>query len=284
VGQGTGIDRHELVDGDSPGPAPAAQLLAPLAARYARWLGLPAPATADTGDEDPAAVRAMPLILRLERAEPPPRSALLAAAGSAAVALCLDQRAQPGGGWYPDVQPWLAGRIRKVARRARGAQWHAVTELPGITIDRDGAQVRALLPWLVADTPKTVTRLQVGGTDLPPDAPAPPPDGLPVLWLAPGLAMTVGKAAAQVGHGSMLLAALLAAQERTAELDRWAVSGYRCAVRTASAQQWAGLAPGEEPDRGWRERGVLAVRDAGFTEVAPGTVTVAAQWPGQGLS
>jgi peptidyl-tRNA hydrolase len=281
VGYGSGVDRQELVDGDSPAPA---ALLAPLAARYARWLGLPAQATADTGDEDPAAVRAMPLILRLERDEPPKRSALLAAAGSAAVALCLDERARPGGPWYPDVQPWLAGRIRKVARRARGAQWRTVTELPGITIERDGAQVRALLPWPVADTPKTVTRLQVGGTEVPPDVPGPPPDGFPVLWLAPGLTMTAGKAAAQVGHGTMLLAALLAAQGRTAELDRWAVGGYHCAVRSASAPQWARLAAGEEPGRGWRERGVLAVRDAGFTEVAPGTVTVAAQWPATGLS
>ncbi|MFN2496458.1 MAG: peptidyl-tRNA hydrolase [Pseudonocardiaceae bacterium] len=261
-----------------------AQVLAPLAARYARWLGLPAQAigpseNADIDDEDPASVRAMPLILHLERDQPPPRSALLEAAGSAAVALCLDERSQPGGLWYADVQPWLAGRIRKVARRARGAQWRAVTELPGITIEWRGAQVRALLPWPVADTPRTVTRLQVAGTDVPTDAPGRPPDGLPVLWIGPAVAMTAGKAAAQVGHATMLLAALLAAQERTAELDRWAADGYRCAVRTASARQWARLVPGEEPDRAWHERGVLAVRDAGFTEVAPGTVTVVAQWP-----
>ena len=266
---------------------PAAQVLAPLAARYARWLGLTAQATVtsaaeDDVDEDPASVRAMPLILRLERDQPPPRSALLEAAGSAAVALCLDERAQPGGPWYPDLQPWLAGRIRKVARRARGAQWHAVSQLPGITVERRGAQVRALLPWRVADTPKTVTRLQVGGTDVPPDAPAAPPDGLAVLWLAPKLVMTAGKAAAQVGHATMLLAAVLAAQERTVELDRWAADGYRCAVRTASAQHWARLAPEQQPDQTWYERGVLAVRDAGFTEVAPGTVTVAAQWPATG--
>jgi peptidyl-tRNA hydrolase len=258
---------------------PQARVLAPLAARYARWLGLPAPATADTGDEDPASVRAMPLILRLERDEPPSRSALLEAAGSAAVAVCLDERSQLGGPWCPDVQPWLAGRIRKVTRRARGAQWLAVTELPGITIEHRGAQVRALLPWLVVDTPRSVTRLQVGGTEVPPDAPGPPPGGIPVLWIAPGLEMTAGKAAAQVGHGTMLLAALLAAEGRDAELDRWAAGGYRCAVRTASARQWATLAVGEEPGRAWRERGVLAVRDAGFTEVAPGTFTVAAQWP-----
>jgi peptidyl-tRNA hydrolase len=49
-------------------------------------------------------------------------------------------------------------------------------------------------------------------------------------------------------------------------------------VRTASTQQWANLVAEEQPERAWRKRGMLVVRDAGFTEVAPGTVTVAAQW------
>jgi peptidyl-tRNA hydrolase len=216
----------------------------------------------------------MPLILRVERDAVPLRSALLEAAASAAVALCLDERSQPGGPWNCLVQPWVAGRIRKVARRARGAHWVAVSSLPGITVEHRGAQVRALVPWPVVDTPKTVTRLQVGGTDVPPDDPGPAPGGVPVLWLAPQLVMSTGKAAAQVGHASMLLAALLAADGRAATLDRWAADGYRCAVRTASVQQWADLAVGKRPDRAWHERGIVAVRDAGFTEVAPGTVTV----------
>lgn len=252
-----------------------AQLLAPLAARYAWWLGLTAQATADTGDEDSGSVRAMPLILRMERDAVPPRSALLAAAASAAVALCLDERSGPGGPWHPEVAPWMAGRIRKVARRARGAQWAAVGELPGRTVDHQGAQVRALLPWRVVQTPKVVTRLQVGGTDVPQDDPGPAPQTGPVFWLMPQ-PMTAGKAAAQVGHAAMLLAALLATGGRGAELDRWAHGGYRCAVRTASPAWWARLAAGQDPGRAWRERGLVAVRDAGFTEVAPGTVTVAA--------
>lgn len=251
-----------------------AGLLAPLAARYASWLGLPADVAADVTDEDPAAVRAMPLILRVERDAAAPRSALLEAAASAAVALCRDERSQPGGPWHDTVRPWVAGRIRKVVRRARGAHWAAVAGLPGITVGHRGAQVRALLPWLVTDTPRIVTRLQVSGTDVPPDDPGPPPDGVPVLWLTPHVMMTMGKAAAQVGHATMLLAALLAADGQAAALDRWASASYRCAVRAASPQQWADLAAGESPQRAWRERGVLAVRDAGFTEVAPGTVTV----------
>ncbi|HEY2765779.1 MAG TPA: peptidyl-tRNA hydrolase [Pseudonocardiaceae bacterium] len=254
------------------------RLLAPVAARYADWLGLPASAAADTGDEDSAAVRAMPLILRMERDAVPVRSALLEAAGAAVVALCLDERARPGGPWHPELAPWLVGRIRKVARRARGAHWRAVTELPGVTVEHRGAQVRALLPWLVSDTPRTVTRLQVGGTEVSPDDPDPPPEGRPVLWLAPEPAMTAGKAAAQVGHATMLLAAVLGADGRSAELERWADGGYRCAVRPATARGWDRLIGGENPSRAWRERGVLVVRDAGFTEVAPGTVTVAAQW------
>jgi len=216
----------------------------------------------------------MPLILRIEREAVPSRSALLEAAASAAVALCCDERSQPGGPWDAEVQPWLAGRIRKVARRARGAHWVAVTDLPGITVEHRGAQVRALLPWLVAETPRIVTRLQVGGTDVPPDDPGTPPDGLPVLWLPPQPLMTLGKAAAQVGHAAVLLAVRLTADGRFTELERWAGGGYRCAVRAASLSQWAEL---EATHR--KQGNVLLVRDAGYTEVPPGTVTVAAHFP-----
>jgi len=213
----------------------------------------------------------MPLILHIEPGAMPSRSALLEAAASAAVALCRDERSQPGGPWSAEVQSWLAGRIRKVARRARGARWAAVTELPGVTVDNRGAQVRALLPWLVTETPHIVTRLQVGGTDLPPDEAGPLPEGVPVLWLTPGPLMTVGKAAAQVGHATVLLAARLAIDGRIPELESWAAGGYRCGVRPASPGRWAELVTTEHPEQAWRQRNVLIVRDAGFTEVPPGT-------------
>lgn len=250
-------------------------VLAPLAARYASWLALPAAETVADATDDPAEVRAMPVILRIERADPPARTALLEAAAAAAVAVCLDPRAQPDGPWYDDVIAWTSGHIRKVARRARGAHWQAVGQLPGRTVGVGNAEVRALVPGLVREAPKEVTRLQISGSELPFDEPGPPPAGDPVLWLNPAVPMTAGKAAAQVGHGTMLMAALLA----DAELADWAARDCRCAVRTATPSGWANLHPGDDPLAAWQRRRVVAVRDAGFTEVAPGTVTVLAQWP-----
>jgi len=49
-------------------------------------------------------------------------------------------------------------------------------------------------------------------------------------------------------------------------------------VRTASPVQWKELHPGDDPEGAWRRDRVIAVRDAGFTEVDPGTITVLAQW------
>ena len=78
--------------------------------------------------------------------------------------------------------------------------------------------------------------------------------------------MTVGKAAAQVGHASMLLAGAMPTEQARA----WAATGYRCTVRDADVGLWEELTI--EVVRGR----AIAVRDAGFTEVAPGSMTVIA--------
>jgi peptidyl-tRNA hydrolase len=261
-------------DACSTGTGLDAEVLAPLAARYVGWLRLPAAATSDTSGEDPALVRAMPMVLRVERAEPPGRTPLLEAAASAAVAVCLDPRSAPGGEWYDEVSRWVGGRIRKVTRRARGAHWAAVQQLPGVTVavrgDSGLAEVRALVPGLVSEAPREVSRLQIAGTDLPPDEPGAPVPGLPVVWLNPAVELTVGKAAAQVGHATMIMAAALPA----ARLAQWRADGLRCAVRVATPQGWRSVL-----DAATGGRSTVLVRDAGFTEVAPGTVTCAAHWP-----
>lgn len=249
-------------------------VLEPLTDRYARWLRLPDRETADTSDEDPDSVVLMPMVLRIERDRPPARTALLEAAASSALAVCMDPRSEPGGDWHEAVDTWVRGRIRKVTRRARGSHWRAVQRLPGITVNVAGAEVRALVPMRVADMPRELTRLQISGSELDTDEPGPPSEGVPVLWLNPEVAMSAGKAAAQVGHATMILGALLIGDGRESELRSWAEGGFRCAVRTPDVDTWRAAQPGDDPESAWRRLGVAAVRDAGFTEIDPGTVTV----------
>lgn len=221
-------------------------------------------------DEDPEQVRAMPVILRIEKSEPPRRTELLEAAAAAALAVCLDDRCGTGGPWRERMAAWAGFRIRKVARRARGTHWDAAATLDGVTVQVGAAQVRAMVPDLVSRIPHEVRRLQISGTELPADTPDPPPPDLPVLLLNPEVPMTLGKAAAQVGHASMLLAARMHADGAEKELLAWSEHGFRCAVRTPTRDAWhAALATGDG----------VPVHDAGFTEVVPGTLTVLAQRP-----
>lgn len=221
--------------------------------------------------EDPAQVLAMPLVLHIPKADPPARSALLAAAAAATAALCLDERVGVGpdgepGPWRADYLAWTDARIRKVARRARGAQWLAAQDVDGITVEVDGAQARAFVPSAVGALDPRIRKLQIGGTDLDHDSPGDPAADAPVLWLNADLGMTVGKAAAQVGHAAMILAGAMS----VADAARWAADGFRCSVRDADAPRWARLAAEVDARR------AVAVRDAGFTEVAPGSMTVIA--------
>ena len=78
--------------------------------------------------------------------------------------------------------------------------------------------------------------------------------------------MSTGKAAAQVGHASMLLAARLTLDE----VREWADSGFALAVREIPNAEF--VAHLDSP-------GALPVRDAGFTEVAPDALTVLAVPP-----
>lgn len=223
------------------------------------------------GAEDPndrSTVRSMPIVLHLPKGDPPSRTPLLEAAARAVALLCLDERVAPDGPWHEPYAAWLDARMRKIARRARGAQWRAAQEVDGVTAEVEGCQARAFVPGPVDHIDPRLARLQIGGTDLERDQPPPPAAGQPVVWIDAGLQMSVGKAAAQVGHGIMLL---IAEMPRT-RLEQWIADGCRVAVREADPARWRSLSAAAARS----EPGVAAVVDAGYTEVAPGSLTVIA--------
>ena len=89
-----------------------------------------------------------------------------------------------------------------------------------------------------------------------------------MVWVDAALEMSVGKAAAQVGHGVMVL---IAEMDRD-RLERWIDGGLPVAVREADPARWRDLSAAVSA----RAPGVAAVVDAGYTEVAPGSLTVIA--------
>ncbi|CAM5330317.1 peptidyl-tRNA hydrolase [Streptomyces tanashiensis] len=218
----------------------------------------------DLRDEKPQFV--LPLVVRIERDAPPSRTDALETAARAVLEILTDDRALGEGEWAQAMTDWQDARIRKVVRRARGAEWRRANTLPGITVTGAEAEVRVFPPVPLDGWPKELAKLQVSGTDLDdPAAPGPVPQGAAVLWLNPELDMSAGKAMAQAGHGAQLLWWAMPEADRKA----WHEAGFPLAVRTAAAEDWAGLTTS----------GLPVVRDAGFTEIAPGSCTVVSAFP-----
>jgi peptidyl-tRNA hydrolase len=209
--------------------------------------------------------RVLPLVVRIERAAPPERTDALEAAARAVLTLLDDERARDGE-WAESLQAWERIGIRKVVRRARGGEWRRVHDLPGITVAVRTAEVRVHPPVPLTGWPKDLSRLQVSGTELADSAaPADLDPGTAVLWLNPGLSMSAGKAMAQVGHAAQLAWWGTDEQSRAA----WRERGLAVAVRSAAPATWAAFA----------DSGLPVVRDAGFTEIEPGSCTVVADAP-----
>lgn len=212
----------------------------------------------------PETVQAMQIVLNLPKNNPPARHNILAAAAQAVVRVCLDERVSTDYATHEAFHAWYGHLIRKVARRARNAGWEHIQHLPGVTAKVEDAEARAFVPSAVNAVPAEIKKLQISGTDVPWEEELPEPTEPVVIYCDAGLVMSVGKAAAQVGHASMMLAA-----QRPVELvEAWAKAGFPLAVR-------------EVPSAVFQEHcqaaDAVAIRDAGFTEVEPGSITVVAR-------
>lgn len=215
------------------------------------------------------------LVVRVEKQARPAQTDALETAARAVLAILADERSYGEGEWADAMAAWQDNRIRKIAKRARGAEWRRAEALPGITLHGYGtgaeesavaAEVRVFPPSGVDDVPPDLFKLQVSGTDFEDTADLPPVrPGVPVLWVNPALEMSSGKAMAQVGHAAQLAWWALPAQAR----KEWAATDFELAVRTATPEHWRTLLTSNLP----------VVQDAGFTEIAPGSRTVIADHP-----
>jgi peptidyl-tRNA hydrolase len=206
------------------------------------------------------------LVLQVEKAGRPGQTDALETAARAVLAILADERSTGEGEWAEAMHSWQDARIRKVVRRARGAEWRRAAALPGITVTGAAAVVRVFPPVSLDEVPKDLAKLQVTGTDLedPEELPV-LEDGTPVIWVNPGLTMSTGKTMAQVGHGVHRAWFELSDADRKA----WQADDFHLAVRTATPAQWKDL----------MASGLPVVQDAGFTEIDPGSYTVIADHP-----
>jgi peptidyl-tRNA hydrolase len=212
----------------------------------------------------------LPLVVRMERDSPPARTDAIEAAARGALLMLTADRPD----WREAIEMWnghggtsrLRGRIRKVVRRARGAEWRRASTLDGLDVTSGTAEVRVYPPIPIDGWPPELSRLQVSGTEL--DDPAPPADpapGVPLILMTPLVEMTAGKAMAQAAHAAQLGWRASSVADRVA----WQESGFELAVRDATKRQWtAALAAGAP-----------VVHDGGFTEVEPNTQTALAVLP-----
>jgi peptidyl-tRNA hydrolase len=205
---------------------------------------------------------ALPFVVRLERAEPPARTDALEAAARAVLLILTADRPD----WAEQLDAWDGQRIRKVVRRARGADWRRALTIDGLDVRQGTAELRVYPPVPIDDWPPELARLQVGGTNLEDLEPPPEPAAdVPLVLLSPHAEMSTGKAMAQAAHAAQLGWRASPVVDRA----RWQADGFPLAVRDASPQQWQAAI----------DAGAPVVHDGGFTEVVPGTATALAVLP-----
>ncbi|PWH07018.1 peptidyl-tRNA hydrolase [Brachybacterium endophyticum] len=202
----------------------------------------------------------MQLVVERVRADPSAHVDVVEAAAQAVVQLLDDERARTGE-WAAEVRHWREGWIRKVVRRADGARWEAVQELPGVTVAHGSARVRAFVPGPLSPLPKALGKLQVGGTEFPREKGS-SADGARVdVEITPLAELSSGKTAAQAGHAAQLLYE----QMDEAAREAWRADGFAVRASVPAESDWA--EPGE----------AVRVIDAGLTEVDGPTETARAR-------
>ena len=161
----------------------------------------------------------------------------------------------------PEWDTWLAGAFTKSVRRAdESALRKARLVEPHAEVHIGDAVALAMRPYLYADFPRVLARMQVAGTDLPRDL-APATDSpLFTVHLSVTLDMTTGKSAAQTAHAVFLLVRDHLSPQAQA---LWVADPSRFDVVAADESALVALA----------RTAPVVIHDAGHTEIEAGSLT-----------
>lgn len=169
--------------------------------------------------------------------------------------------------WSDAFAAW-AGRARKIALRASGAELEAVRAAEDAVAVDD--VLLCLPPRRMSARSELLASLRPFTDAKAPAEPPEPPTGPALVYVVrPEVMKTSGKAMAQAGHAALLAADVLGPRHPEA-FAAWREAGCPGDVRRADDACWEALK---------REHGAVAVADAGLTQVAPGTETVLALAP-----
>lgn len=158
------------------------------------------------------------------------------------------------------VLAWLDGRIRKIVKRGRNKQWDDTATVSGFSEASFGtATVRAFAPVRLSEQPQALKKLQVTGLNAELDLTEEAVESALNVYVNRSLDMTVGKTVAQVNHAVQLFVM----NGDQASVESWFENGQQ--VHFLYAPQVDDSFSAD-----------VIVRDAGFTEILPGSRTVAA--------
>jgi peptidyl-tRNA hydrolase len=209
-------------------------------------------------EEDPWA---MYYVVRNDR---PLSFAQAMALGGAGAVACAD-RFRCSERWAANFAAWQARAHPKIALRADAKRFEEVAELDGALIATPAGPTMLCLPPRRKSEREPLLIELAPFTDAKRPAQAPAPAiGALIYVIRPDVLKSMGKAMAQAGHAALSVVDSLGATHG-AELRQWRAQGMAGDVRLADEQTWERLKA---------EIDCVVVKDAGFTQVAPGTETV----------
>lgn len=190
--------------------------------------------------------------------------ALIQAAAGACLSLIEQYSTHPA--FAESIAAWSRLSFRKVVLRAKPAGWGRLVMGKGISFQADDEQVLCLSPMLKSERPREIARLQSFQAPAALEERTEPAAVQLELVVRRDLAMGSGKTIAQCAHAALMADA---ATWDALDLTRsWMAQGWPVSVR------WCGL---EEFELFVCGADCVVVRDAGLTEVAAGSRTVAAR-------